>query len=303
MLTLRQIEVIRAILTAGTVKGAAEILCVSAPGISRVMKHTESVLGVRLFVRAQGRYLPTDEAKEIFAQINEVFTKVDNLQDSIDRLKRGTERIFSFASVPSLSLHVMPAAVRRLQSRFPDLAMDINVVKIEEAADYLQLKRGEIVAMSYKLDHPGLKCHQIGSGRLVALIPEAHPLAAQRAVSVQDLVQSPLVGISPKDPYGAILAEPFLSAGLPFSPTITARFGHTVMALVAQGLGLALIDEFSAAGALPSGLAVRPLTQQTSFRTYAVTNATAPLSIFAEQLIDDLKLASRAVIARGVGIA
>lgn len=200
-----------------------------------------------------------------------------------------------------LSVGLKQGITRIGQSRFPDLAMDINVVKIEEAADYLQLKRGELVAMSYKLDHPGLKCHQIGSGRLVALIPEAHPLAAQRAVSVQDLVRSPLVGISPKDPYGAILAEPFLSAGLPFSPTITARFGHTVMALVAQGLGLALIDEFSAAGALPSGLAVRPLTQQTSFRTYAVTNATAPLSIFAEQLIDDLKLASRAVIARGVG--
>lgn len=299
MLTLRQIEVIRAILTAGTVKGAAEILCVSAPGISRVMKHTEAVLGVRLFVRAQGRYLPTDEAKEIFAQINEVFAKVDNLQGSIDRLKRGAERVFSFASVPSISQHVMPAAVRRLRARFPDLAMDINVVKIEEAADYLQLKRGEVVAMSYKLDHPGLNCYQIGAGRLVALLPDQHPLARQDAVALEDLVRLPLVGISPKDPYGAILAGPFHAAGLPYEPTITARFGHTVMALVAQGLGVALTDEFSAAGALPQGLAVRPLMRPTTFRTYAITNATVPRSIFADQLIEYLRLEFRAVVMRG----
>jgi DNA-binding transcriptional LysR family regulator len=42
MLTLRQIEVIRAIMVAGTVGGAARLLNVSSPGISRVMKHAET---------------------------------------------------------------------------------------------------------------------------------------------------------------------------------------------------------------------------------------------------------------------
>ena len=42
MLTLRQIEVIRAIMVTGTIGGAARLLNVSSPGISRVMKHAES---------------------------------------------------------------------------------------------------------------------------------------------------------------------------------------------------------------------------------------------------------------------
>ncbi len=84
MLTLRQIEVIRAIMVAGTVKGAAELLNVSAPGISRVMKHTESQVGVRLFSRTHGRYAPTDEARDIFAQITGVFQSVENLQYAIE---------------------------------------------------------------------------------------------------------------------------------------------------------------------------------------------------------------------------
>ncbi len=41
MLTLRQIEVIRAIVVTGSVGGAARLLNVSSPGISRVMKHAE----------------------------------------------------------------------------------------------------------------------------------------------------------------------------------------------------------------------------------------------------------------------
>jgi Bacterial regulatory helix-turn-helix protein, lysR family len=41
MLTLRQIEAIRAIMVTGSVDGAARLLNVSSPGISRVMKHAE----------------------------------------------------------------------------------------------------------------------------------------------------------------------------------------------------------------------------------------------------------------------
>ena len=55
MLTLRQIEVIRAIMVTGSIAGAARLLKVSAPGISRLMKYSEDSLGVRLFDRRAGR--------------------------------------------------------------------------------------------------------------------------------------------------------------------------------------------------------------------------------------------------------
>ena len=80
MLTLRQIEVIRAIMVTGTVGGAARLLNVSSPGISRVMKHAEASVGVKLFSRRGGRYTPTPQANAIFNQINSVYDKVEDLQ-------------------------------------------------------------------------------------------------------------------------------------------------------------------------------------------------------------------------------
>src|SRR5260221_13305357 len=49
MMTLRQIEVIRAVMVTGTIGGAAKLLNVSAPGISRLVKYTEKSLGIRFF--------------------------------------------------------------------------------------------------------------------------------------------------------------------------------------------------------------------------------------------------------------
>lgn len=290
MLTLRQIEVIRAIMMAGTVKGAAELLGVSAPGISRVMKHTESQLGLRLFSRTHGRYVPTEEAKDIFSQVSAVFRSVENLQYSIEALKSGASRTVSFSAVPSIAHNVFPNAVKRLRLRFPELKLNLNTLKIEEAIDYLLLRKGEMVALSYKLDHPGLVMLPLYSGRLKAIVPSDHPLAAESEISLKDLVRETLIGIVPDDPYGRILAAPFHQHDLPFDFKIQARTGQTIAALVGQGLGVAVMDELSLAGPIPlPGIAIRPIREPTIFRTFAAFNAEQPRSIFADSMVEFLK--------------
>ncbi|MFD0981876.1 LysR family transcriptional regulator [Tropicimonas aquimaris] len=299
MLTLRQIEVIRAITVAGTVKGAAEMLGVSAPGISRIMKHTESQLGLRLFSRTHGRYVPTDEARDIFAQVSAVFHSVENLQYSIETLKAGAGRVAAFAAVPSIAHHAFPAAVGRLRRRFPDLRLSLNTIKIEEAIDYLLLRRGEVAALSYKLDHPGLLMQPLYSGRLMAIVPKGHRLAEQRVVSLQAMVSEPLLGVDTEDPYGRILYEPFRQNGLDVEYSVMARTGQMIATLVAQGLGVALLDELSLAG--PSrhpGIEIRPVAEPTAYRAYAALNADEPRSIFADALIEFLRLEMNLVASK-----
>ena len=290
MLTLRQIEVIRAITIAGTVKGAAEMLNVSAPGISRVMKHTESQLGIRLFSRIHGRYAPTDEAREIFTQVRGVFDAVENLQYSISQLKVGAKRSVGFAAAPSIDHHVFPAAISGLCARFPELQLHLNTIKIEEAIDYLLLRKGEMVALSSKLDHPGLTMQPLYSGRLLAVVPADHKLASASLVSLRDLVAQNLIGIDRDDPYGRILAEPFRRSDLEPVYAIEARSGQTVCALIGEGLGVAILDELSLSGPkLHPNIAVRPIVEPTTFRTYAAFNADQPRSIFADTLVELLR--------------
>jgi len=89
MMTLRQVEVVRAVMVTGTIEGAAKLLNVSAPGISRLVKYTEKSLGIRFFQRQNGRYSPTPEARSIFEQINGVYKKVDDLTAIISKIELG----------------------------------------------------------------------------------------------------------------------------------------------------------------------------------------------------------------------
>ncbi|HEU0223135.1 MAG TPA: LysR family transcriptional regulator, partial [Paracoccaceae bacterium] len=275
----------------------AALLKVSAPGISRLVKHTEETLGVRLFERKAGLFVPSTEAKTVFDQIQQVHEKLDNLGYALKTLQKGGEVELAFASVPSLAQFIASRAIRRLRRRFPDLYIDLNILKIEEAIDYLLLERGEFVAMSYALDNPSLECERLAEGEILAIVPESHPLASRGEVSARELAGEPLIGVDPSDPYGAIVAAPLRAAGLAIRHSIRARFAQTVVSLVRHGLGVALIDEFSVAESQMPGLARLRLAESAAISAYAVKKRGRVLSSFAEYAIEQLRLELKAAVA------
>jgi DNA-binding transcriptional LysR family regulator len=190
------------------------------------------------------------------------------LSYAVDSLKKGADTELAFASVPSVAQFLAARAVRRVRRRFPELYIDLNVLKIEEAVDYLLLERGEFVAMSYRFDHPSLDFQPLGEGALVAIVPDDHPLAARAVVSARDLAAEPLIGVDATDPYGALTAQPFAMAGVARRLSIKARFAQTVVSLVRHGLGVAVIDEFSVAGVYMPGLIRIRLAEQVAVSVF-----------------------------------
>ncbi len=289
MLTLRQIEVIRAIMITGSVGGAARLLNVSSPGISRVMKHAETLLGMKLFSKKGGRYTPTREAGEIFSQINGVYDKVEDLEFIIRRLKRGADLELKVGSVPSIAAVMVPLAIADVRGKFPNLLIDVDILKIEEAIDYLLLGKGEAVAVSHKLDHPMLTFEPLAKGRLKCIVPRDHPLARRERVSADEIVEYPLIGIDPNDPYGRIMAGIFSNHALSYQVTIRARFGSTVCALVTNGLGVAIVDEFTLAGGNWPGVRAIEIGEPTEFQTYVAYRKDATLSSYCLRFVASLR--------------
>ncbi|EUB99310.1 transcriptional regulator, LysR family [Rhizobium sp. CF080] len=297
MLTLRQIEIIRAIMVTGTISGAAKLLNISAPGISRLMKYTEDMVGVPLFNRRHGRYVPTPEARNVFDLLDNIHRKVEDLQTSIDRLGSGEGRELSFASVPSIANVMVPRAVEQVKRRFPDIKLEIDILKIEQSIDYLLLGRGELVAISSRFDHSIIDFAPLATGRLVCIVPPSSELAAKTSIRPWEIASHMLIGIDPNDPYGRIMTEIFRREQLSYSMNIKTRFGTTVCSLVAAGLGIAVIDEFTVAHGMLPGVKVLEIEAETTFHTYAAYRNDTPLSVYAEALIELLRAEMKATSA------
>ncbi|HTP81841.1 MAG TPA: LysR family transcriptional regulator [Alphaproteobacteria bacterium] len=298
MLTLRQIEVIRAVMVTGTIAGAARLLNVAAPGVSRLMKHTEDTLGLKLFTRRGGRYEPTPQARTLFDQMNEVYRNLENLRYAIGNVARGQSSELKLGSVPSIANVMVPLAVADVRKRYPDLLVDIDILKLEDSIDYLLLGRGEVVAMSYKLDHPALTFEPLATGELYCIVAEGHALARRKSISIREIAAHKLIGIEPKDPYGRIMVGLFEEAGVDYRIAIKARFGTTVCGLVRNDLGIAIIDGFTVAHGSMPGIRVIPISEPTSFQTFVAYRRDATLTTAAEFFIRSLRQRMKALATR-----
>ena len=95
-MNLRQIEVFRAIMLAGSITDAARLLHVSQPGISRMLGHIELQLGLRLFERRRGRLHPTPEAQALYAEVDRVYQGVQRVDEKARDLREGNQGVTGF---------------------------------------------------------------------------------------------------------------------------------------------------------------------------------------------------------------
>jgi DNA-binding transcriptional LysR family regulator len=205
------------------------------------------------------------------------------------RIKRGANSELKLGSVPSIAHVMVPRAIADLRKALPNLLIDVDILKIEDAIDYLLLGKGELVASSYKLDHSVLACEPLARGRLKCVVPQAHPLARQTRVTAHEIVKYPLIGVDPNDPYGRIMAGLFASQSLPYEVAIRARFGSTVCALVSLGLGIAIVDEFTLAAEQWPRLHAIDIVEPTNFQTYVLHRKDVALSSYATRFVAALR--------------
>jgi len=108
---LRHIEVFHAIKRSGSISRAAELLCISQPAVSQVLKHAEVQLGFKLFKLDRGRLQPTPEAEILGSAVEKVFQDLDAVQQVAMNLQRGATGRMRIGCLPAVGLNLLPLAV------------------------------------------------------------------------------------------------------------------------------------------------------------------------------------------------
>lgn len=246
MLTVRQIEIFRAVMITKTVSGAARMLGTSQPGLSRMLAHMEDRLRFRLFDRTRGRLVPTQEARVLFEEIEQVFKGIADLEYVVQRLAKGKDRTFRVGASPSLGHSVVPQMLARLMANYPDLTLQFDILSLEQASDYLSLQRGDYALTVFAVDHPNVLSSRIGSGRMVCAVPADHPLVGRERITLADIRGERIQSFRRDTPHGQIIAQMYADAGEELDVSTYIRFAETAVAFVANGMGVALVDSFTA---------------------------------------------------------
>lgn len=290
MMTLRHIEVFYAVYQAGSVSGAARVLHVSQPSVSKVLRHAESRIGFTLFRLVKGRLVPTEDAHILFNEARELHARVHSLNETTRNLRRGDEGHLRIAILPSLGLDVAPAAVAAFLAKHPRVTFDIKTLHNKDMLESLYERNSDLAVVFDAPRHSRLDNLKVGSGELVLLyrkqeLPDAPPRLSPDMMGSRQLIR-----LTDEGAIGNLF-----SAQTDFeemdAPIVSVQTYYVAAALVRRGVGFAIVDEFTARANLSADLDFRPLAEKIEFDIYCIHLEDRPLSRLSKEFVKSLNAA------------
>lgn len=283
-LNLRQIEVFRAIMIAGSVSAAGRMLHVSQPAISRVLSLTESRLGFQLFERQRTRLLPTPEARRLFGEVEGLYASIQRINDLAGNLARSGAGKLRIATSASFGERLVPMALERFCKRNSDVHVTCRNVTYDELPARFLTGDANIAISLLAPDHDNLQATELGQDELVCLVRSYHPLAQREAVRPEDMHAVRWVGYPSAAPLGRVLTT-LLGPEIAATAQIEVHSPITAISFAQQGLGAALVVGWSLPQVLPAGMKVLPILGPTTVKIWAVSSRLEPLPVLAQRFI------------------
>jgi DNA-binding transcriptional LysR family regulator len=239
---MRQIEAFHAIYVSGSISGAARVLNVSQPSLTKVLQHAEQQLGFALFRRVKGRLVATDEAHVLFREVNDVNDRLSSLRKTARNLRSGSAGNVRVAVLPALGLDLAPAAVAKLRKASPGVTFDVMTLHHDEVLRSLYERRSEVAIAYAPAPHPRLKIIELCTAELVLMHRRDLPKIPAR-IELSWLKGKDIIGLSSNGPVGDLFAAALRRLHITANEVISAQTFYLAAALVRHGAGIGIVDE------------------------------------------------------------
>lgn len=286
----RQLEAFRNVMMTGSMTIAAELLKVSQPAVSRLIKDLEKTLAIRLFRREGNRLIPGAEAQRLFLEVDRFYQGMEQVQRVAQDLKSvriGTLRI---ASMHTLGLSLLSEGVRRFSLARPGVVISLDVrnsLGVLELTAAHQIDIGFVQMMG--TEYPGVDVFPLPSVPAVCVLPRGHALARKKAVKITDLQGESLISLSRNSPMRMRLEMALEAAGVTCRRSVDTTLAHLACSMVAGGLGLTVVDPFTAGRLRAPSVVYRPLLPTVPCEFSMVLPAHQPRSKVVDDFIRVMK--------------
>ncbi|ELB2838310.1 LysR family transcriptional regulator [Vibrio alginolyticus] len=289
-MNLRQLEVFYAIMQAGTVSGAARLLHVSQPNVTRVLAHTEQQLSFALFERVKGRLVPTQEAKALLPEAEKVYQQLGQFRSLTNKVKQGTQHL-RVGAPPVLAAHLLAPTVALL-SKEHSISFELLTANRDELCSGL-LKHELDVAIAFGEETPpAIMGHVLLKENLALLAPKSAAIPAEKTVILEELISHdlPIIGLDSRDPLGLLLHQTLSARDEHYQHAITVRSYSAAAELVKNEAGFAIVDPWTAKQyRQDNAVSVHALEPNMSFSVSILFAEHTPQSIATKQFITALK--------------
>lgn len=243
---------------------AARRLHISQPPLSLNIRQLEESMGVRLFHRNSKEVRLSAAGRAFVASARALLEQAAEAERHAREVDRGFEGRLRVGLVSSMLYRGLPRLLREFQAHHPRLGVVLRELTSQDQV--MELAHGQLdVGFVHTMRAPPELSRMLFSSEpFVCCLPGTHPLAGSRRLALKKLREEPFVMFSraaSPDYYERVLA---ICSDAGFYPEVRHEVQHwlSVVSLVAQGLGVALVPAALAGSGIPGAVfvAISPST-------------------------------------------
>ncbi len=258
---VRHLTLLRELRERGSVAAVAAATFRTPSAVSQQLRTAQRDAGIAL-VEPDGRGVRLTEAGQLLAHgAMEVETALARVQARLEEFSGEPSGIVRVASLPSAAEYLVPPVlVALLHTRIELKCTDVDVAEpdFSRLANDYDLVIGHSLIGEIPSGAEGLNRTVLGREPLdIALSPD-HVLAGKESVAPEDVIGEPWISVPPGYPFEAVVADIEARTGQRARVVQHIRDNRVVEALVAAGLGIALLPRFTTRER--PDLVLRPLT-------------------------------------------
>jgi DNA-binding transcriptional LysR family regulator len=293
MLNLRQFEIFRAVMSHQSTVGAARDLLISQPAVSNAIRHLEDQLGFALFDRTGNRLVPREEARVLYRESEAIFLLSRALNQTVDDLKDNRRGRVRVVATPQLGHTIVSSAVWEFLRRRPKVKVTIDIAQsysVVESVEVAAADFGLAIALEKELSQT-FEMLPLATMPLVCVVPVRHPLAKAKVIRPKDLRGQALIGLEMGSRLGPLIRDAFRAEATAYASSVEVRFSETACRLVEAGVGVTVVDGFTARQAMIDGAKcnVIPFKPTATVSGWALYPKFRPLSRVAAALLETIQ--------------
>lgn len=287
--TFAQIEAFRAVMRSGSVVGAARLLNVTQPGVSRLVGAMETRLDYALFERRGRRLVPTPEADALYREVEHAFEGLERINQIAQDIRFQRAGALRVASLPGLAQGFVPQAIARFLSTRPNVNVFMESLPSRQIADLVATHQFDVGFIELPLSRSAIEIVPLPPVRNVAVMASDHLLAKKEMISMRDLDGQRMILLSQQSFVRYQIDDMFQKARAAPNVVLETPSSTIACALVAAGAGITLVSEWTAAPFASKGVVVRPLVEETEGRFAMIFPQLAARMLLADAFADEVR--------------
>lgn len=257
-LSQRALQAFLTTFKAGSISAASTALNLTQPAISRLLKDLEEDLGFPLFHRIRGRLHRTPEGIAFYEEVSRSFVGLDHLQRAADNIRQGHRFRLIVNALPSFASTCMPRILANFLMEYPDTILTARPMRTDEIIDLVRNRECNFGIVE-TVDFPeGVTQFHVHEDYGQCILPPGHRLEQRDVIEPADLEGEVFIHTIAGSQLGDLVWRMLTEHNVKCQSLIECQLNYFVQKLVREGVGLAIVDPYTAQFHAEIGGVVRP---------------------------------------------